>query len=235
MVRRAFSFIELVVSIVVIGIAFMSVPLILSETERSVELSIQQEAVMAGMTQLINVMSHHWDEEQTDDVVNEGYAKVLDTQGNAALACIDISGSRWRRGHFRESDRRRCYKFERNATIPSLLGPDGSDGGSMDDIDDFLHTNQTRLLGDGNASQQAGPRYDYKLDYNVTLDVDYIDDSGNYNQTVMTGTVPTTPQTHSTNIKMLTVTIITNDNQRVVLRSFMTNIGEYTLYSKSTP
>ena len=225
MVRQGFSFIELVVSIVVIGIVFLSVPLILSETEKSSELAIQQEAVMAGMTQLVNTMSYRWDEGQTDESNNSGYAKVLDTQnGASALQCIDFGGSRWRRGHFREANRRRCYN---PPIFANTIGPDGDD---LDDVDDIV---QVGLVdrGDANAS------IDYKKDYNITLNVNYISDTiFNYNQTILTGSISATSAgtnaASSTNIKMITATINSANNERVVLRSFVTNIGEYKIYSK---
>jgi prepilin-type N-terminal cleavage/methylation domain-containing protein len=227
MVRRAFSFIELVVSIVVIGIVFMSVPLILTETGRSAEAAIQQEAVMAGVTQLVNVMSYQWDENQTDETLNGGYAKVLDTyNGATALQCIDINGSRWRIGHFREPDRRRCYNAPRFA---STLEADGD----LDDVDDII-LNNASLLTDANETNATE---DYKKEYSVTLDVVYVSDDFNYTQQTLTGLIPITSvgtaASSSTNIKMVSTTITSPQGEKVVLRSFLTNIGEYKIYHKN--
>jgi len=233
MVRKGFSFIELVVAIVVIGIVFLTVPLILSETQKSSELSIQQEAVMAGATQLVNVMSYRWDEGQTDETVNGGYAKVLDTQNGAtALRCIDMNGSRWRQGHFREADRRRCYNTVRNATDASALGPEGD----LDDIDDIIMTDK-ELLVSASSAQELNASFEYKKNYEVNLSVYYIDDSTgfDYNQTKITGSIDTDPwgATGSTNIKMLSATIVSGQGEKVVLRSFLANIGEYKIYHKT--
>ena len=234
MVRKAFSFIELVVAIVVMGIVFLTVPLILSETQRSSALAIQQEAVMAGMTQLVNTMSYRWDERQTDDTLNGGYAKVLDTKnGASAFQCINMNGSRWRRGHFRETDRRRCYNSERNATDATALGPDGGD---LDDIDDIIMTNE-ELLVSASSAQELNASFEYKKNYEINLSIYYIDDNTgfDYNQTTVTGSIPTTTSAGliSTNIKMLSATIVSTEGEKVVLRSFLTNIGEYKIYHKT--
>ncbi len=233
MVKKGFSFIELLVSIVIIGIVFMSIPLILSETGKSTELSIQQEAVMAGMTQLVNTMSYRWDENETNESLNGGYAKVLDTRNGAtALRCIDMDGNRSRRrtGHFREAYRRRCYNPPRFA---SMLG---TDGGDLDDIDDIVGTNKSLLTG---GSGDTNSTIDYKKDYNVTLNVAYINDEiFNYSQTTPSGSISTisvgTDAADSTNIKMITATITSSSGSGpIVLRCFMANIGEYKIYHKS--
>ncbi len=233
MVKRAFSFIELVVAIVVMGIVFLTVPLILTETQKSTELSIQQEAVMAGMTQLVNIMSYRWDENQTDDALNGGYAKVLDTQSPVAeLQCKTIGGSRWRIGHFRKADRRRCYNDPRYA---STLGPDGSD---LDDIDDIIVANK-KLLAEANTTEKLDAPYEYKKEYDVKLDVNYTSDGFvNYKLTTLNGSIPTASvgntSANSTNIKMITATISSPEGEKVVvLQTFLTNIGEYKIYHKT--
>ena len=229
--KRAFSFIELVVAIVVMGIVFLTVPLILSETQKSTELSIQQEAIMAGVTQLVNTMSYRWDENETNESLNGGYAKVLDTiAGDSELQChnYDNNGSRRRIGHFRESDRRRCYNPARYA---STLGPDGGD---LDDIDDLIVSGKNLFA---TTEGEMNGTYEYKRDYSVTLNAYYASDTFDYSQKTITGAISTaslgTMQTQSTNLKILTATIQTAEGDKVVLHAFMPNIGEYKIYHKN--
>ena len=221
--------IELIVAIVVIGITFMSVPLIMSETERSVETSVHQEAVMAGLSQMVNIMSYKWDENQTDESLNGGYAKVLDTFYTNPLQCREISGTRMRIGHFQEDYRRKCYNEERNATAPANLG---SDGGDMDDIDDINYKYASLLSGTDNNES------DYKQNYNIKISVVYVEDdlsNGNdYTPINIIGTVSTTSvTTEPTSIKMIETTISSDTSDtKVVMRSFAANVGEVRYFSK---
>jgi len=82
-VRKGFTFIELVVAIVVIGIAMMSVPLLLSQSSRTNEFSINQEAILAGSTKIGDILTYPWD----DKLVSEVDVKhILDvTNGDLAL------------------------------------------------------------------------------------------------------------------------------------------------------
>ncbi len=220
--------IELIVAIVVIGITFMSVPLIMSETERSVETSVHQEAVMAGLSQMVNIMSYKWDENETNESLNGGYAKVLDTFHTKTLECREINGTRMRRGHFQEDYRRKCYNEERNATAPANLG---SDGGDMDDIDDINYKYTSLLSGTDNNES------DYKQNYKIQISVVYVEDdlsNGNdYNDTEIEGVVNTFLINKPTSIKMIETTISSDTSDtKVVLRSFAANVGEVRYFSK---
>ena len=88
------------------------------------------------------------------------------------------------------------------------------------------------------TSQELNASFEYKKDYNVSLDVYYITDGFvDYNQTLLNGLIPVSSAgitaANSTNIKMLTATIVSAENEKVVLRSFLTNIGEYKIYHKT--
>jgi len=219
--------VELIVSIVVIGIAFMSIPLIMTETTRSIETSIQQESVMAGLTQMVNIMSYKWDEQEANESINGGYGKVLDTFSIASLQCQNYSGSRRRIGHFRGEDRRRCYNVLRPATAVANLG---SDGGDMDDIDDIDGSDKNMLAGMDNNSS------DYKKSYTTNIDVLYVNDAiaaTGFAVTEINGSIYVTPAAVPTNIKMIETKVVSENAENVVLRAFAANIGEIKYYSKS--
>jgi len=61
--KQAFTLIELIISIVVIGLAFSAIPLMLKqESEMEIE-NIKQEAVMIATIKAGNILSFAWDEE----------------------------------------------------------------------------------------------------------------------------------------------------------------------------
>lgn len=227
MVRGGFTLIELIVSIVVIGITFMTVPLILMETQRSSAFSIQQEGIMAGATTLASILGHRWDEADTNETRNGGFAKVCDVANGAADLNRTTTDPNRRKGHFRGEYRRKFYDStdKQNATSPSNLGLDTDDGGSPDDIDDF--NAQSISLASGGAQ-------DYKLDYDINTTVYYIADDYNYSgaPTPPTWEIPNTSVNRATNIKMVKTTIVSSEGT-INLYAFSSNIGEYKILHRT--
>lgn len=227
--RRAFSFIELIVSIVVIGIVFMSVPLILMETERSSAFSTQQEGIMAGVTSLVNILGYRWDETDTNQTLNGGFAKVCDvTNGSADLNRTSDTSNR-RIGHFKGEYRRKFFDYtylsdpsvNTFATAPANLGPDGGD---LDDIDDFKTATAT-ITGGGIR--------DYKFSYSISTDVYYAADDFNYTASPsFEGVISNANVNQMTNIKMIETTV-TSDEGTIKLYAFSSNIGEYKILHRT--
>ncbi|WP_457594156.1 type II secretion system protein [Hydrogenimonas sp.] len=235
--RQGFSFIELLVSIVVIGIVFMSIPLILTETEKSNTFSIRQEAIMAGTTGIVNILGYRWDEADTNQTLNGGFAKVCDvTNGAVDLNRSDINR---RIGHFKGEYRRKFFDYTylatpdpqgirpgiTFATPPANLGSEVADGGQPDDIDDF---------NGANSSVTGGATQDYKLDYTISSSVYYISDAFNYtgSPTPLAWAIPNSDAGQMTNIKMVEINV-TAAGESVVLHAFSSNIGEYKILHRT--
>ena len=227
MVRKGFTFIELVVAIVVIGIALMSVPLLLSQASKSNEFSLNQEAVLAGSTKIGNILTFPWD----DKLVNSLSVKhILDvTHGDSELNRYPNNTSSRRIGNFKTNFRR---KFDANITYASAtLGRAGdTNTTAYNDIDDFNNTTQTITSGG------AG---DYIKDFNLTTSVKYIDDNATYSSspTLNLGNINTSAAIASTNIKMVEVTVkdIASNETLTTLRAFSANIGSYELLYRTFP
>ena len=75
--RPAFSMIELIISIVVMGIVVSSLPLILSQTEQSNTYAMQQEAILATKAKIGEILTYDWDDR--DYNATDGRSYVLDT------------------------------------------------------------------------------------------------------------------------------------------------------------
>lgn len=220
MVKKGFTFIELVVAIVVIGIAMMSVPLLLSQSSRTNEFSINQEAVLAGSTKIGNILTYPWD----DKLVSEVDVKhILDvTNGDSELKRYTDDNSTRRIGNFKSSYRR---KFDTNLTYASVtLGRTGDKNASAyNDIDDFNGTS------DIISSSGAG---DYLMDLNLSTQVFYISDKEDYNKTILNfGDLNISSVTPTTNLKMIEVKVVNRTNHQLIttLRAFSANIGSYEL------
>ncbi len=225
MVKKGFTFIELIVAIVVIGIALMSVPLLLSQSSRSDEFSINQEAILAATTKIGDILTYPW-----NDTNSSGILHVFDvTHGDSQL----IRHNNRRIGHFKEKYRRKFYNnsdsIEHNASI--TLGLESHDHGVFNDIDDF---------NDANFSVANGGLGDYIQELNLSVRVFYIRNNDvNYSQspTLNFGELNTTSHTPSTNIKMVEVNVSDGHTNKTIttLKAFSCNIGSYQLLYRTFP
>ena len=119
--RRSFTLIELIFSMVIIAIAFTVLPKILQVSAKVSTQSIKEEALYSGVALMGYIRAAAWDEQNTeyDDI-------LIVSSGDRAYECNDTT--HLRNGGFIGS--RNC---ENNKSASSL----GDDGGDLDDIDDF--------------------------------------------------------------------------------------------------
>ena len=75
--KKGTSLIELIISIVVMGITLMSLPLVLAQMQKSDEFAVQQEVINATKAQVGSVLTHYWDGKTFD--ANSSLSYVLDT------------------------------------------------------------------------------------------------------------------------------------------------------------
>ena len=215
--RKGFTFIELVLAIVVMSIALMSVPLILSQTSKSDQFNLNQEVLLASFTKMQNILSYPWDENLTG---NEETKLVLDvTNGNTNLNRYPNNSSTRRIGHFEGNYRRKFYSTY--PTPASAIGQDANDAGTYDDMDDFNDTNDSITGGGGE---------DYVKTFTLYTTVKYVS-LGSYSNTDPnpTLTLNLTSTSGTTNIKMVTIEAKEQNKTISVLNSFATNIGSYQL------
>ncbi|MFW9619886.1 MAG: type IV pilus modification PilV family protein [Sulfurospirillum sp.] len=225
--RSAMSMIELVVAIVVMGIAVASLPLILLQTQRSTALAMQQEVILATTTRLAFILSHEWDTFSYDTTA--GVSRVLDTTSSTsadnAFDTIDANSTR-RIGHVQADGRR---KLRNDKHVPSIDG--GADWGNtiLTDIDDFDDKVDTITV--------ISADMDYTFNINLTSKIQYVTDapaSGNYNASAVSfnfniNSNPATP----TNLKMISVTSSGSDSN-ITLRAFAANIGESSILKRGS-
>jgi len=144
--RRAFTLIELIFSMVIIAIAFSVLPKILQLAVKSSTTSLKEEAMYNAVAYVGLIKSTAWDENNTevDDI-------LLVINGNSAYDCNTTTG--YRTGGMKGS--RNCF-HEQNASII------GSDDNDRDDMDDFITL--------------TAKNYNSSRDYNLSVEVAYIDD-----------------------------------------------------------
>lgn len=218
--RRAASMLELIVAIIVMGIAVMTLPLLLSQTQSNNAYTMQQEIILAARTKLGDTLTYRWDENSLqNDTIG-----VLMTNGDSELN-VTSDGIR-RIGHVKGNKRRKFFASLNAATPPLNLGPDG---GVLNDIDDFNNPTPTALVL---STQTTNLDYHFQ-DFNLTTTVAYVSDDANYSANNINFVFGTVASATSTNIKMLTLSIAGADTTPFTLRTYSCNIGESELLRKA--
>jgi len=147
--KKGFTLLELIFSMVIIAIAFSVLPKILMMATKVSTQSVREEAMFSAVALAGFIHATPWDEQNTqvDDILHV-------SAGDSDYDCS--SSSYLRVGGFVGS--RNC-KNNKNA---SSLGSDSNDGSAYDDVDDFGDTTSSNL----NDSRQ----------YTLKVDIDYVDD-----------------------------------------------------------
>ena len=208
--RKGSSMIELVIAIVVMGIAVMTLPLMLERTQANNAFAMQQEAILAAKTQIGDIITFPWDENSIN--ITSNVVAVLDTDSGSYNRDPDVNSTR-RIGHVKQDKRRKFFSNETNA---SDIGAAATD--NIIDMADF-DTSNTSLIT--HAGEDAGT-LDYRFDFNMTTKVRYITDTP-----ATTFIFPKNgSMTTTSNIKMIEVTLQGKDISTFTLRAYSANIGE---------
>jgi Tfp pilus assembly protein PilV len=212
--RSAMSLIELVFTIVIMGIAVMSLPLILTQVQRNDAFAMQQEAILAAKAKIGNILTYEWDHNSYDSTASRSF--VLTTVSPDTE--LDCNGTTFRRlGHVNADSRRKCSATGASA---SAIGADAGDGGNFTDIDDF-DADAINI----SASAEGAGTLDYIFDLNLSTSITYAADSATYNVSPVVFTLNPDNNVTVTNIKTISVTVSGGD-QNITLRAFTCNIGE---------
>jgi type II secretory pathway pseudopilin PulG len=222
--RKATSLIELVIAIVIMGIAVMSLPMVLTQTQSNNAIALQQEAILSTKAKLGFISSYVWDENSWDE--NSSVSRVLDTTNSAdADDEFDVNTTTdiRRKGHFTSDGRRRLWDVtdsKREPLAETTAAP------NEDDIDDFDDHNDTITVSDPTDM-------DYLFSLNMNPKVSYVSDATDYSNSVIGFTFDeTNTKTNPTNIKLISVTATGGDGINIKLSTFASNIGQSTILKR---
>jgi len=234
--RAAIAMIELIFAIVIMGLILMTAPMVIRTATKSGYVALQQESIAAVSSEIGMILTHHWDEEDTDQ--NQS-APILITNGDSALNEIFPTGLRAGTPIFSKRNFLTSVGGRLSATPEGNLGHDSND---RDDIDDFS-TLVSSLYDEESTTTSDGDYID--KDIELTTTVSYISDaptsgsyygtgtSINFNLNTSAGSPGTT-----TNIKKVVVNLTTTKTDEemeksIVLRAFSCNIGTYELAERT--
>ena len=121
---KAFSLIELIFTVVIIGLVFSVIPRIIEVSNKSLEFAKKEDAIFNLMAKAMDISTQEFDENntRTDDIllVNDPAENILDCNSSSGYRVGGFSGSR------------SC----KNGYFVSKIGAD-SDEPPYDDVDDY--------------------------------------------------------------------------------------------------
>ena len=175
--KSAFTLIELILSMVIIAIAFTVLPKILQLASKVSIQNLRGEAMYNAVAYIGLIKSTAWDEKNSryDDIL------LVSSAANPIYDCNTTSS--YRTGGFDGS--RNC----KNNQSASTLGNDTNDNSFNDDMDDFTTldaTNKTK-----------------SRDYDLNVSIDYVIDIDENESNTFSSTI----KNNSTNTKLITVKV----------------------------
>ncbi len=221
--KKAVAMIELIFAIVIVGLAMLSIPNLITASTSSSFVAFQQEAISEAATKLNSILSYHWDENDA----NESFLDPILVVTNSSSSDLDENGSTGKRkGTPKESYRSFIRSDGQRLYASTTLGMDANDGGLQDDMDDF--NGESVSLENIQTSQN-----DY-VDQNISISttVKYFKDAdGDFDQKAITYNPDfSTTATGTTNVKAIEVNLTSTSgvdalNKTIILHAFGCNIG----------
>lgn len=244
--KKAFTLIELVFAIVIIGIAVVAMPLLLLQSQRGNIFSLQQEAINTAQTKIATIAGSLWDQHVMTNAQEasiragtlvEPNEYILNTRNTSADNEFNLISD------FNATlsiDQRRGFVLGHGRGIhPEARTPRASTAfGSA-----LIVANQYWAIedyhGDTDNISVTADNADMVLDFNVSTNVRYVSDSTNYATRNVNFNLGTVSTTGTTNIKLVEVgarnaiTDSASDSINLVLRYYSFNIGKANYQSRA--
>ena len=218
---KAFTLLELIISIIVIGIIMATIPLFLQTLISSSKVTNKEEVFFSQFSLLSLINTKYFDENNT---VGDNYYKDLNTSNNAHpdLRIYDFlvqnSAGRYdRKGKYAINNNILRSGTQDSVSVIGLdSGENPNDTATWDDIDDFDGYEENISVGVTSSG------------YSMRVSVVYLEDNASYNDENITMNIDTAPNLGKnglTNIKLIKITTTFSDGSKVVLEYPTCNIG----------
>ena len=143
--RKAITLIELVFSIVIVGIAVMSIPVIVRNSNVNVVQSQNVLGYYNALTLMDTIRSKPWDTNNVDDFEKSGIYYILYT-GNRALDCyLDKDGTYVKQG-LTKTDRRRICDPSKKKAAPIVFNNNLASINAFDGYRKEIKVNNTTIF-----------------------------------------------------------------------------------------
>jgi len=216
--RPAIAMIELIFSIVIMGIVLLSAPMLISTASKSTSVVLQQEGINETAARINMILTYEWDENNANSICAT-FPSILhvSSSGDSELGPTRAGVPANSNSHTFN-----CGGSELNATAIGV-----EIAGIIDDQDDFDNVNLVDVpLGSG------GEDYIEQATVDIATNIKYVADAADYSGNPQYNFNPGGNSPGTTNIKAITV-ILTSSNsadeldKEITMHAFSCNIGSY--------
>jgi type II secretory pathway pseudopilin PulG len=205
--KYSFTLIEIIIAMIVVGIAVTAIPMLLNTSSDNLSTSLKEDSFFNAYSTISLIQTLNWDENNTK---NDNYYKVLTSfNGDSELKCE-------RKGTKQLDNKSGGDCSDDTVSYIGIdNGEDKDDVTTFDDIDDF-----------------NGYKIDNLSKYKMKIAVYYIDDTADYSKKNIFFN-NNKKVTHDSNIKQIELNI-TDKNDKVfsIFRFESCNIGKRKVYSR---
>ena len=207
--KSSFTLIELVISIVIIGIVVTSIPMLLSSSSKFYNNSVKERSFFNAYSLISLITNELWDENNTK---GNNYYKVLTSDnGDSELKCTRIGVVQLNNDSGAD-----CASDNNKISVVGVDTDEDEDNvSSFDDLDDF--NNYSTTIDD----------------INFSIKVAYLNDEADYSKSNIFFNISS--NNNDSNIKIIEVNVTNEQNNELIssLKYFSSNIGMVKIESRS--
>jgi len=211
--KKSFSLIELIFTIVIIALVFTTVPRIIYTTNETFKFTLKEDGIFNMMAKMMDISFREWDENDTNSY------DILLTGNSNVLECNSSHNPPIRIGGFYSG-----YDYSRicpNNLYISQIGTDGDENSEedYDDIDDYNNTNT-------NATKKGKTRYILYITNGYSNE--WNNNNYNYNTQTLNFNFSNNQNIDKSNIKMTKITLYDKKYNKNIsnARYWSANIGK---------
>jgi prepilin-type N-terminal cleavage/methylation domain-containing protein len=224
--KKAFTLIELIITIVIIGITAATIPMMMGSANKLQEDTLNQGIFFKSTSAMNDILSKAWDDNSNAKDEDEGLNLIFVAKNGSRDASLDKKiKDRYRYGSLQNDNYRYFYKNDLNAT--SIV----DNNSQLSDSDKISYINQYSGKYIDEDSGDGEVRYNILVRYVP----DTVDDNTAKRQTAtwnLSGGNNWTKEDNSTNLKRITITAKRNGFNDVNFAYFSSNIGTPGLKTK---
>ncbi|ASM39858.1 type II secretion system protein [Campylobacter sp. RM12327] len=230
--KRAFSIIEVVLAVVIMGLSMVAIPTIISQSTISNLHALKQEAILSSKMQMHLMFSMPWDSNSMDETDVFPRVTLTNSQTDGLKNAIEENGN--------STQDYENNKTRQNFPTNVYINKQASKPLKNNDLDGLNHLHEyTTNLNIESPTNKRGIR-DMIVPIKTKFNVSYIDDklqTGSYidGTDIKFNFTSNQNTTNTTNIKMIELHTCfienektdkcTDDNKKIILRAYSSNVA----------
>ena len=209
--RPAIAMIELIFSIVIMGIVLLSAPMLISVASKSTSVALQQEGINEAAARINMALTYDWDDNNIN-VPCGGTPSILHANGDNKLNMIP-GPQNTRIGVPADSN---SHTFNCGGLQQFNASPIGQElPNTIDDIDDFNNVGLALVINSGSGGKDYIENPDTTGNtVQIGTTINYVDDDADYDKEFTFNFNSGSAPAGTTNIKAINVTLTSSSTEK---------------------